>query len=120
MLTISYMMQTNLCKLSAAFAQPIGGCLKALKEGMGSTDPQVAIRVADWLAMHINNHDFIWSWHRWENVLQLPPYHPIRWNMSWCEQSALYTACAEGCIAVTYICWPLAHHRLHRCWQRFQ
>ena len=71
-------MQTNLCKLSAAFAQPIGGCLKALKEGMGSTDPQVALRVADWLALHINNHDFIWSWHRWENVLQLPPYHPVR------------------------------------------
>lgn len=71
-------MQTNLCKLSAAFAQPIGGCLKALKEGMGSTDPQVALRVADWLALHINNHDFIWSWHRWENVLELPPYHPVR------------------------------------------
>ncbi|KAL3143241.1 hypothetical protein ABBQ38_002092 [Trebouxia sp. C0009 RCD-2024] len=69
---------TNLCKLSAAFAQPIGGCLKALKEGMGSTDPQVALRVADWLALHINNHDFIWSWHRWENVLELPPYHPVR------------------------------------------
>ena len=78
LLTVRYVMQTNLCKLSAAFAQPIGGCLKALKEGMGSTDPQVSLRVADWLALHINNHDFIWSWHRWENVLELPPYHPVR------------------------------------------
>ncbi|DBA75017.1 TPA: Nuclear cap-binding protein subunit 1 [Trebouxia sp. C0004] len=69
---------TNLCKLSADFAQPIGGCLKALKEGMGSTDPDIALCVAEWLALHINNHDFIWSWHRWENVLDLQPYDPIR------------------------------------------
>ncbi|KAA6419508.1 MAG: hypothetical protein FRX49_10606, partial [Trebouxia sp. A1-2] len=69
---------TNLCKLSADFAQPIGGCLKALKEGMGDTDPDIALCVAEWLALHINNHDFIWSWHRWESVLDLPPYDPTR------------------------------------------
>ena len=73
-------MQTNLCKLSADFAQPIGGCLKALKEGMPQTDPDVALRVAEWLALHINNHDFIWSWHRWESVLELAPYDPTRYT----------------------------------------
>lgn len=79
-LTILCLLQTNLCKLSADFAQPIGGCLKALKEGMGSTDPDIALCVAEWLALHINNHDFIWSWHRWECVLDLPPYDPTRYT----------------------------------------
>lgn len=74
---------TNLCKLSADFAQPIGGCLKALKEGMPQTDPDVALRVAEWLALHINNHDFIWSWHRWESVLELAPYDPTRHFVAW-------------------------------------
>ena len=52
--------------------------MKALKEGMGATDPDTALCVAEWLALHINNHDFIWSWHRWENVLDLPVYDPTR------------------------------------------
>lgn len=72
-------LQTNLCKLKTDFAQPIGGCVRALKDNMGSTDPEVALRVAEWLALHINNHDFIWGWQRWENVLELPPYDPVRY-----------------------------------------
>ena len=46
---------------------------------MGRTDPEVALRVAEWLALHINNHDFIWGWQRWENVLELPVYDPVRY-----------------------------------------
>lgn len=76
--TFQLQLQTNLCKLKTEFAQPIGGCVRALKDNMGDTDPEVALRVADWLALHINNHEFIWGWQRWEYVLELPLYDPVR------------------------------------------
>ena len=85
LLMVTCVLQTNLCKLSANFAQPIGGCLKALKEGMGTTDADIACCVAEWLALHINNHDFIWSWHRWEGVLDLPVYDPTRYRSHACN-----------------------------------
>jgi len=40
--------------------------------------PQLRGRLADYLAHHLSNFQWLWGWERWEAVLAQPPGHPQR------------------------------------------
>lgn len=41
---------------------------------MNVMDPHLRLRLAEWLAYHLSNFEYIWPWDRWSHVLQAPPY----------------------------------------------
>jgi hypothetical protein len=43
-----------------------------------SPSPQLRRRVADYLAHHLSNFQWLWGWERWQEVLSQPPSHPQR------------------------------------------
>lgn len=50
---------------------------------MNVMDPHLRLRLAEWLAYHLSNFEYIWPWTRWAHVLEAPPYDGQRWAGSW-------------------------------------
>jgi len=48
-------------------------CVRELYGRMGALDPELRGRLADWLAFHLSNFDFIWPWQKWGGALAAPP-----------------------------------------------
>ena len=37
-------------------------------------DPQLRLRLGEWLAYHLSNFEYVWPWAKWAHVLAAPPY----------------------------------------------
>lgn len=40
---------------------------------MDTLDPELRLRLAEWLAYHMSNYEFMWPWKKWEQVLSASP-----------------------------------------------
>ena len=41
---------------------------------MNVMDPQLRLRLAEWLAYHLSNFEYTWPWAKWAHVLGAPAY----------------------------------------------
>jgi nuclear cap-binding protein subunit 1 len=41
---------------------------------MNVLDPHLRLRLAEWLAYHLSNYEYVWPWAKWAHVLAAPPY----------------------------------------------
>jgi len=46
---------------------------------MNVMDPHLRLRLAEWLAYHLSNFEYVWPWAKWAHVLAAPPYDGQRW-----------------------------------------
>ena len=52
-------------------------CLPARREcfaRMNVLDPHLRLRLAEWLAYHLSNFEYVWPWTKWQHVLAAPAY----------------------------------------------
>ena len=72
------MLQVDVCKLLPKFPRPMSACVRECFLRMAALDPELRIRLAGWLAMHLSNFDFMWPWERWRHVLEAPSHDAQR------------------------------------------
>ena len=41
---------------------------------MNVLDPHLRLRLAEWLAYHLSNFEYVWPWTKWQHVLAAPAY----------------------------------------------
>lgn len=41
---------------------------------MNVMDPHLRLRLAEWLAYHLSNFEYVWPWAKWAHVLAAPAY----------------------------------------------
>lgn len=41
---------------------------------MNVLDPELRLRLAQWLAYHLSNFEYVWPWQKWQHVLDAPPF----------------------------------------------
>ena len=70
--------QVDLCQLLKTFPRPMSGCIKACFQRMGALDPELRVRLARWLAMHLVHFEFMWPWQRWSHAFQAPEHDAQR------------------------------------------
>ena len=46
---------------------------------MNVMDPQLRVRLAEWLAYHLSNFEYMWPWAKWVHVLAAPAYDGQRY-----------------------------------------
>ncbi|KAK9820118.1 hypothetical protein WJX72_006327 [[Myrmecia] bisecta] len=63
----------DLCKIMPTFPRSMSACVRNCFTRMNCLDPELRLRLADWLAYHLSNFQFVWPWDKWEAVLQAPP-----------------------------------------------
>lgn len=71
-------MQADLCRLLPAVPRSMSACMREFFQRIGALDPQLSSQLAEWLAYHLSNFDFMWPWAKWSYVLQAPAHHPQR------------------------------------------
>jgi nuclear cap-binding protein subunit 1 len=64
----------DLCKLLKSFPRAIGPCMRESFVRMNVMDPALRERLAEWLAYHLSNFDYVWPWSKWSHVLSAPAY----------------------------------------------
>lgn len=64
----------DLCKLLKSFPRAIGPCVRESFVRMNVLDPALRERLAEWLAYHLSNFDYVWPWSKWSHVLSAPAY----------------------------------------------
>lgn len=70
--------QVDVCKLMATFPRSMSACVRECFARMDVMDPELRMRLADWLAYHLSNFEFMWPWDKWKHVLDMPPHHSQR------------------------------------------
>ena len=50
---------------------------------MNVMDPHLRLRLAEWLAYHLSNFEYVWPWTKWQHVLAAPAYDGQRWVGGW-------------------------------------
>jgi nuclear cap-binding protein subunit 1 len=70
--------QVDVCKLMATFPRSMSACVRECFARMPVLDPELRARLADWLAYHLSNFEFMWPWDKWKAVLAAPPHDPQR------------------------------------------
>jgi nuclear cap-binding protein subunit 1 len=67
-------LMVDLCKLRRTFPRGMSGCMRECFARMNVMDPHLRLRLAEWLAYHLSNFEYIWPWDRWAHVLKAPPF----------------------------------------------
>jgi len=67
-------LMVDLCKLQRLFPRAMSACMRECFARMNVMDPALRERLAEWLAYHLSNFDYVWPWTKWEHVLQAPLY----------------------------------------------
>lgn len=80
--------QADVCRLLQAVPRSMSACMREFFQRMDNLDPQLRTQLAEWLAYHLSNFDFMWPWAKWSYVLQAPPHDAQRHVPS--------PACCEG------------------------
>lgn len=71
-------LMVDLCKLLKMFPRAMSGCVRQCFVRMDSLDPSLRERLAEWLAYHLSNFEYIWPWSKWSHVLEEPAYNAQR------------------------------------------
>eukprot|EP00884_Botryococcus_braunii_P002770 jgi/Botrbrau1/12494/Bobra.0169s0041.1 len=50
----------------------MSACVREFFARMEGMDPTLRDRLADWLAYHLSNYEFMWPWQKWAHVLDAP------------------------------------------------
>ena len=67
-------LMVELCKLLSTFPRAMSSCVRESFARMNVMDPALRERLAEWLAYHLSNFEYVWPWQRWEHVIQAPAY----------------------------------------------
>lgn len=62
----------------ATFPRSMSACVRECFARMDVMDPELRMRLADWLAYHLSNFEFMWPWDKWKHVLDMPPHNSQR------------------------------------------
>jgi len=65
-------LMVDLCKLQEVFPRAMSACVRELFSRIHVLDPRLAQRLAEWLAYHTSNYEFVWPWQKWAHVLEAP------------------------------------------------
>lgn len=68
----------DVCKLARESPKYMAAWIRAVYDRMVALDPELRGRVADYLAHHLSNFQWLWGWERWQDVLAQSPGHPQR------------------------------------------
>ncbi|GBF87915.1 nuclear cap-binding subunit 1 [Raphidocelis subcapitata] len=68
----------DVCKLARESPKYMAAWVRAAYDRAGALDPELRGRVAEYLAHHLSNFQWLWGWERWDAVLAQPPGHPQR------------------------------------------
>eukprot|EP00887_Chlorella_sp_A99_P001913 scaffold18.g1913.t1 len=71
-------LMVDLCKLKPVFPRAMSTCVRECFARMRVLDPGLRARLAEWLAYHLSNFEYMWPWDKWAGVLAAPPYDPQR------------------------------------------
>ncbi|CAL8461756.1 g1287 [Coccomyxa elongata] len=71
-------LMVDVCKLLATFPRSMSACVRECFARMDVMDPELRIRLADWLAYHLSNFEFMWPWDKWKHVLDMPAHNSQR------------------------------------------
>ncbi len=66
----------------ATFPRSMSACVRECFARMGVMDPELRGRLADWLAYHLSNFEFMWPWDKWKYVLTAPAHDSRRQGLS--------------------------------------
>ena len=65
----------DLCRLKTiGFARAMSACMRELFKMMGTLDPRLRSRLAEYLAYHLASYEFLWPWDRWGHVASAQPH----------------------------------------------
>ncbi len=70
--------QADICRLLQAVPRSMSACMREFFQRMHALDPQLRTLLAEWLAYHLSNFDFMWPWAKWSYVLQAPAHDAQR------------------------------------------
>lgn len=67
-------LMVDLCKLLRMFPRAMSACIRECFARMNVMDPALRERLAEWLAYHLSNFEYLWPWAKWAHVLEAPAY----------------------------------------------
>lgn len=67
-------LMVDLCKLRRLFPRAMSACVRECFARMNVMDPHLRLRLAEWLAFHLSNYEYVWPWAKWAHVLTAPPF----------------------------------------------
>lgn len=67
-------LMVDLCKLITTFPRAMSACVRECFSRVNIMDPSLSQILAEWLAYHISNYDYVWPWQKWLHVLEAPNY----------------------------------------------
>jgi nuclear cap-binding protein subunit 1 len=67
-------LMVELCKLLRMFPRAMSACIRECFARMNVMDPALRERLAEWLAYHLSNFEYLWPWAKWAHVLEAPAY----------------------------------------------
>lgn len=70
--------QVDVCKLVPTFPRSMSACVRECFARLGVMDPELRVRLSDWLAYHLSNFEFMWPWDKWRVVLDAPAHDSQR------------------------------------------
>ena len=70
--------QVDVCRLLTSVPRSMSACMRELFQRVSVLDPQLRSQLAEWLAYHLSNFDFMWPWAKWSYVVQASPHDAQR------------------------------------------
>ncbi len=67
-------LMVELCKLLRMFPRAMSSSVRECFARMNVMDPALRERLAEWLAYHLSNFEYLWPWSKWAHVLEAPAY----------------------------------------------
>ncbi|KAK9846278.1 hypothetical protein WJX81_000837 [Elliptochloris bilobata] len=71
-------LMVDVCKLVPTFPRSMSACVRECFARLGVMDPELRVRLSEWLAYHLSNFEFMWPWDKWRAVLDAPPHDSQR------------------------------------------
>ena len=95
-------MQADICRLLQAVPRSMSACMREFFQRMHTLDPQLRSLLAEWLAYHLSNFDFMWPWAKWSYVLQAPAHDAQRFALPYFR--IIFMPLIIECITIKQ-CW---------------
>lgn len=67
-------LMVDLCKVLDTFPRAMSACVRECFSRINVMDPCLRQRLAEWLAYHVSNYEYVWPWQKWVHVLEAPLY----------------------------------------------
>jgi len=70
--------QADVCRLLSSVPRSMSACVREFFQRMAVLDPHLRSQLAEWLAYHLSNFEFMWPWAKWSYVLHASPHDAQR------------------------------------------